>query len=91
MRPIKYDGNWKPYIKEVHISERINKDSVQNINRIIELTPIVKVENDESTSGGIEEFEFKNEHIITSGKWGLNRIKLICGDNEVVIELQQRK
>jgi hypothetical protein len=88
---IKYDGHWKPYIKEVHISERINKDSVQNINRIIELTPIVKVENDESTNGGIEEFEFKNEHMITSGNWGLNKIKLICGNKEAIIELQQRK
>ena len=53
---IKYDGHWKPYIKEVHISERINKDSLQSINRIIELTPIVKVENDKSANGGIKEF-----------------------------------
>ena len=88
---IKYDGHWKPYIKEVHISERINKDSFQNINRIIELTPIVKVENDENANGGIKKFEFKNEHMITSGNWGLNRIKVICGNKEVIIELQQRK
>ena len=88
---IKYDGHWKPYIKEVHISERINKDSTQNINRIIELTPIVNVKNNESVNGGIEKFDFKNEHMIISGNWGLNRIKVICGNKEAIIELQQRK
>ena len=64
---------------------------MQNINRIIELTPIVKVEKDKSANGGIEEFEFINEHMISSGNWGLNRIKLICGNKEKIIELQQRK
>jgi len=88
---IKYDGHWKPDIKGIHISEQINKDSTQNINQIIELTPIVKVENDKSANGGIEEFEFKNEHMITSGNWGLNRIKVICGNKETIIELHQRK
>ena len=88
---IKYDSHWKPSIKEIHISERINRDSTQNINRIIELTPIVKVEKDENTNGGIKEFELINEHMITSGNWGLNRIKIICGNKETIIELQQRK
>jgi len=88
---IKYDGHWKPNIKEVHISERINKDSTLNISRIIELTPIVEVKNDENANGGIEDFEFTNEHMITSQNWGLNRIKIICGNKETIIELQQRK
>lgn len=88
---IKFDEKWKSYIKEVHISERVNKDSTQNVNRIIEFTPIVKVKKNKSLNGGIKEFEFKNEHIITSGKWGWNRIKLICGNKEEIIELQQRK
>jgi hypothetical protein len=88
---IKYDKHWKPYIKKVHISERINKDSTQNINRIIELTPILNVEKDESENGGIEKFEFKNEHTITSGKYGFNTIKIICGNKETIIKLRQRK
>jgi hypothetical protein len=88
---IKYERNWKPNIKELHISERINKDSTQNFSRIIELTPIVEVKDNGRENGGIEYFEFKNEHIITSGNWGWNRIKIICGNKEKIIELQQRK
>ena len=42
-------------------------------------------------NGGIEYFEFKNEHTIVSGNWGWNRIKIICGNKEKIIELQQRK
>jgi len=88
---IKYDGHWIPSIKEVHISERINKDSTQNINRIIEFTPIVKVEENKFKNGGTEYFEFKNEHTITSGNWGWNRIKFICRNKEQIIELRQTK
>ena len=88
---IKYDGHWKSNIKEVHISERINKDSTQNVNRIIEITPIVEVKKDANANGGIEDFEFTNQHIITSGKFGLNRIKIICENKGTIIELQQRK
>jgi hypothetical protein len=88
---IKYDGHWKPNIKEVHISERINKDSTQNFSRIIEITPIVEVKKDINANGGIEDFEFTNQHIITSGKFGLNRIKIICENKDTIIELQQRK
>ena len=88
---IRFDGHWKPSIKEIHISERINRDTTQIYNRIIELTPIVKVENDENVNGGIEKFEFTNEHIITSGNWGMNRLKFICGEKEIEIELRQTK
>jgi len=88
---IKFEGNWKPSIKEIHISERINRDTTQTYNRIIELTPIVKVKNDENVNGGVEKFDFTNEHIITSGNWGMNRIKFVCGAKEIEIELRQTK
>lgn len=88
---INYDGHWRPNIKEVHISERINKDSTQNVNRIIEITPIVEVKKDTNANDGIEDFEFTNQHIITSGKFGLNRIKIICENKDTIIEIQQRK
>lgn len=88
---MKYEKQWKSYIGKIHISERLNKDSTQNINRIIELTPIVRVKNNKNANGGVEEFEFKNEFIITSGNWGMNRIKFICGNKEEIIELVQRK
>jgi len=88
---LKHDGSWKPSIKEIHISERLNKDTAQNLNRIIELTPIVALKEDEKLNGGIEEFEFTNQHRITSGNWGLNRLKFISADIEKIIELRQSK
>ncbi len=62
---IKYKGEWKPSIKRVHISERLNKDTTQNCQRVIEITPVVKVSNKEGLNGGIEKFEINNEHLRT--------------------------
>ncbi len=86
-----YEGHWQPKIKEVHISERINLDTLLNCDRIIEITPIVEVEENLKKNGKKNKFEFKNEHIITSNHWGINRIKFVCGNKEQTIELQQRK
>ncbi|MWB92885.1 hypothetical protein GON26_00760 [Flavobacterium sp. GA093] len=86
---MKYDGHWEPEIKNVHLSERIEKDSVKN--RIIEITPIISVKENETLKGGIKQFKFKNEHTIISNQWGNNTIKFICGNKEQIIILQQRK
>lgn len=83
--------HWMPMIKEVHISERLNSDTTLNYDRIIELTPIVKVDVDQKNEEEIIRFNFKNEHIINSNAWGLNRVKFVCGTKEQIIELYQRK
>lgn len=87
-----YKGSWKPFIEEVHISERINNDTTLKVQRIIEITPVVAVDKDDET---VEEstvpFEFTNQHIITSGNWGSNNVLLICGEHEKIIELIQSK
>ncbi len=88
---LKYSGYWKPYINKVHISERIGVDSLADHYRIIELTPIVKVKKDKSQKDGIVRFNFTNEHSITSGGWGNNKIKIKCSDKEEVIEFNQLK
>ncbi len=88
---ITYQGHWQPKIREVHISERINQDSTLNCDRIIEITPVLESKENTQTNGGTDLFEFKNEHIITSNHWGVNRIKFICGSKEQTIELQQSK
>ena len=88
---ITYSGYWKPYIEEVHISERIATDSFSHHYRIIELTPIVKTKEDKDKKGGIVKFKFKNEHTITSGGWGKNKIKILCSDKEEIIEFNQYK
>jgi len=88
---LNYEGHWQPKIKEVHISERLNNDTTLYYDRIIEITPIIKVKENKKVNGGSDKFEFKNEHIITSNYWGMNRIKFVCEQNEQVIELQQKK
>lgn len=88
---INYSGHWKPYIHEVHISERITTDSTSHHHRIIEITPIVKTKKDKEKKGGIVKFDFKNEHTITSGGWGNNKIKIKCLDKEETIEFKQIK
>jgi hypothetical protein len=49
------------------------------------------VKENNHVNGGSDKFEFKNEHIINSNHWGINRIKFICGQKEQTIELLQRK
>lgn len=88
---LNYEGHWQPIIEEVHISERINLDTTLNCDRIIEITPIIEDKENKNTNGGSDKFEFKNEHTITSSHWGINRIKIICGQKEQTIELRQSK
>ncbi len=87
---IKWDSSWQPTIKEVHISERIHTDTIQNFSRIIELTPVAEVKRSKKSDQGTEKFCFKNEHVITSLRWGENQIKFICGNKEQIIKLEQR-
>ena len=88
---LEYKGYWKPIIEEVHISERINHDTILHCDRIIEITPIVSEKENKKVKGGTGKFEFKNEHIINSNHWGVNRIKFICCQKEQIIELKQFK
>jgi hypothetical protein len=83
------NGHWESKIKEIHLSERIEKDSLKN--RIIEITPILSVTKKVNEKNGVKKFEFTNEHTIISNDWGNNTIKFICGNKEQIINLQQRK
>ena len=89
---IKFARHYEASIKKVHISERLNKDSTQCFDRIIELMPIVKIQyNGKVNESGIKHFEFTNEYIVTSGHWGVNNIKIICGNNKKDIKFRQKK
>jgi len=79
------------FVKEVHISERINLDTTLNCDRVIEITPVIKDNKNTKVNSETDKFEFKNEHIINSNHWGINRIKFICGLKEQTIELHQIK
>ena len=86
---MKFDGHWEPKIENIHLSERIEKDSLKN--RIIEITPIISVSENDKLKGGVKKFNFKNEHTIVSNNWGNNTIKFICENKVQIIKLQQRK
>ncbi|MBK7030028.1 MAG: hypothetical protein IPH45_12810 [Bacteroidales bacterium] len=79
------------FINEVHISERINLDTTLNCDRVVEITPVIKDKRITKVNNETNKFEFKNEHIINSNHWGINRIKFICGLKEQTIELHQIK
>ena len=83
------DGHWEPNIENIHLSERIEKDSLKS--RIIEITPIISVSEKDNQKGGVKKFNFKNEHTITSNHWGNNYLKFVCGNKEQIIILHQRK
>lgn len=83
------DGHWEPNIENIHLSERIENDSLKN--RIIEITPIISMSEKDNEKSGVKKFHFKNEHTIISNGWGKNTIKFFCGNREQIIKLQQRK
>lgn len=83
--------HWKAQVVKVHLSERINHDSSLNYDSIIEITPIIAGKEDKTVQAGVTSFAFKNEHQITSMHWGINRIKLVCGTMEQIVELNQKK
>lgn len=83
------DGHWEPNIESIHLSERIETDSLKN--RIIEITPIISVTEKDNQKGGFKKFNFKNEHTIIANGWGKNTVKFICGNKKQNIKLQQSK
>lgn len=78
------------FIESVHMSERFNRDTSLHCDRIIEITPIVATKDNKGSQGN-KHFSFKNEYIITSTHFGINKIKFICGPYQKAIELIQRK
>lgn len=85
------ETHWQALVSEVHISERINTDMSLDYDRIIEITPVVKGKENKNINSGIHSFSLSNQHCVASTKWGVNRIKFVCGSKEQIIELQQNK
>lgn len=76
----------------------LNKDTVQigevsiKPEAIIELTPIIKVkENNSYKAGHAIEFDLTNEHKIQSLDWGDNYLLIKCEKFDFLLRLQQRK
>lgn len=82
----------EPFIEKVHLSERFEFDSLnRRSGRIIEITPISSAKENEEYVGQWQPFRFKNEHLITSADWGVNKIKFVCGGHIQSVELRQDK
>ncbi|AXT59294.1 hypothetical protein D1816_02670 [Aquimarina sp. AD10] len=89
-----YKKGWRPFIKEIHLSERFLpqlNDSTENLDAIIEITPIIGADDDESYNGEKIEFDITNEKKMNSFHWGSNRIRFKCLENIDDIMLSQRK
>jgi hypothetical protein len=79
------------FIEEVHLSERLNRDTSVHVDRIVEITPVVSLKGSKKEVPETTTFKFRNELNITSGFWGGNSIKFICGSKEQIIEFRQKK
>ena len=96
-------GNWRPYVDKVHISERfirkydlnlhpyLDLDTVNIPEAIIEITPIVKVKDDNGYKGEKIPIKITNELKIGSFHWGNNWLRLQCDTIKRDIILRQRK
>jgi len=97
------DGQWKPSIKNIHISQRfirqydkelhpyLDSDTTNIPEAIIEITPVIEVTNDENYRGEIIEFEFTNELKLESFHWGNSWVRFQCADKWKDLILKQRK
>lgn len=100
---MKWKNGWKPFIENVHISERfirkfrrginsfLNKDTLKTPAAIFEITPIVNTRKDKDYKAETIKFEFTNELKIQSFHWGNNLIRLQCDSLKTDIILKQTK
>lgn len=89
---LKHSDNWKSYIKQVHISEKLIKRALFEGAEIeITITPIVGQKKSKGNISDITSFAFINSHRINSVAWGKHKIRFSCGNFEETIELVQRK
>jgi len=97
------DIHWRPSIKKIHISQRflrrydrdlhpyLDSDTTKIPEAIIEITPVIKVTNDDNYNGEEIEFEFTNELKLESFHWGNNWVRFQCTDKQQDLILKQRK
>lgn len=100
---LKGSNQWKPYIGNVHISQRfireynrdlhpyLDKDTSKIPEAIIEITPIVMTKENKSYKGEVIKFNFTNELKIQSFHFGDNWIRFKCDSLQNDILLKQKK
>lgn len=100
---LSYDKHWRPVIKNVHVSQRflrkydrtlhpyLDSDTTNMPEAMIEITPVIKVIEDEHYNGEELDFEFTNELKLESFHWGNNWVRFQCLDKQKDLILEQRK
>lgn len=89
---IKYKPEWKPYIKEVQISERWQSNpSEKDVIGDIYVVPVINVKNKKSYNGVKESFSINVQHIIRTTSWGYNKYRVTAGTFSKEFEILQSK
>lgn len=89
---LKHSDDWRSYIKQVHISEKlITRNLYEGAEIEIIITPIVGQKKKKGSISEITPFAFTNSFRINSVAWGKHKIRFICGTIEETIALVQRK
>jgi len=89
---LSHKDSWRPYINHIHPSHRflrrhdtnihpyLGKDTINTPEAMIEISPVIKVKNDDKYKGEEIPFEFTNEIKLESFHWGQNWIRFQCYD-----------
>jgi len=100
---LKGNNNWRPFIGNVHASERfiriynrelhpyLDKDTAKIPEAMIEITPVVRTKEDKNYKGESVMFQFTNELKLESFHFGNNWIRFQCDSLERDLILQQFK
>jgi hypothetical protein len=84
--------SWRPYIKEVHISERfLDRKPGEHPVADILITPIVGVKEDPDYAGQQVPLKLNVEHVLHTFQWGTNRYVIRCAGHEQAQEVFHHK
>ena len=87
------NGRWKPYISEVHLSEKYNlyDFNLRKYEGEITAIPIIKLQDDDSYSGDTLNFKINIEEIIESAGWGKCVYLIKCSNITDTLIIHQYK
>ena len=86
-------GPWRPFVKQVHLNERLIIPTISNDFRHgeIEIVPLVDVKQDASYTGTPLPFEACIEKVTQTFDWGRNNYIVTCGTIQTNFVVHQRK
>jgi hypothetical protein len=88
---IKCDNGWRPFIKEVQLSQRLAGAPTTRPYGDFALVPVVDVKQDPKYAGDDVQFDVKVEQLVESLDWGPNHYVVVAGDKQAEFTLHQIK